>query len=132
MKKLALLDICLPDYFSGYHLPVFAIPMYDGVTFEDVAKQIETDINVCYDYYLSKDGFKLKEEKLIHQFVKEYKSKGDEIFYSTEKCNKTMEDDIDDDFKTWNEAPYGDYDEYPYAYFSIIDLKVINGITFLS
>lgn len=115
MKKLALLDICLPDYFSGYHLPVFAVPMYDGVTFEDVAKQIETEINVDYTYYITKDGITEKDEKLIHQFVREYKSKGNEVFY------KDADDCVD-----------ADYDECPYAYFSIVDPKVINGITFLS
>jgi hypothetical protein len=119
MKKLALLDICLPDYFSGYHLPVFAIPMYDGVTFEDVAKQIETEINVDYTYYITKDGITEKDEKLIHQFVNEYKSKGNEVFYKDEnEC--IVEDQINYD------------DQCPYAYFSIVDLKVINGITFLS
>jgi hypothetical protein len=119
MKKLALLDICHPEYFSGYHLPVFAIPMYDGVTFEDVAKQIETDINVDYTYYITKDGIKEKDEKLIHQFVNEYKSKGNEVFYKDEnEC--IVEDQITYD------------DDCPYAYFSIVDLKVINGITFLS
>lgn len=115
MRKLALLDICLPDYFSGYHLPVFAIPMHDGITFEDVANEIESEFNMEYDYFMSINYFSDEDEKLIHQFVSEYKSKGSEIFY------KDADDCVD-----------ADYDECPYAYFSIVDPKVINGITFLS
>lgn len=121
MKKLALLDVTTSDYFSGYHLPVFAIPMHDGITFEDVANQIKWELNCDYDYYITEDGITKEDEELIHQFVREYKSKGKEVFYQTEKCSEDIlnEADADDYFDT-------------YAYFSIVDMKTINGITFLS
>lgn len=121
MKKLALLDVTTSDYFRGYHLPVFAIPMHDGITFEDVANEIESEFNMEYDYFMSVNYFSDEDEKLIHQFVSEYKSKGKEVFYQTEKCSEDIlnEADADDYFDT-------------YAYFSIVDMKTINGITFLS
>jgi|688.fasta_scaffold1428539_2 hypothetical protein len=123
MKKLALLDVTTSDYFSGYHLPVFAISLYDGIAFEDVADQIEWELKVENDYYINEDGFSEEDEKLIYEFINEYKSKGDEIFYYTQKCNETMQKDADD---------YFDSDRFEYAYFSIVDMKTINGITFLS
>jgi hypothetical protein len=123
MKKLALLDVTTSDYFKGYHLPVFAISLHDGIAFEDVADQIKWELDCDYDYYISEDGFSKEDEKLIYEFINEYKSKGDEIFYHTQKCNEKMQKDADD---------YFDSDRYEYAYFSIVDMKTINGITFLS
>jgi hypothetical protein len=119
MKKLALLDITTSDYFSGYHLHVFSIPMYDGVTFGDVANQIELELELEYNQIINEDGMTKEDEKLIRQFIKEYEDKGNEVFYKDEnEC--IVEEEI-----TYN-------DECPYAYFSIVDMKTINGITFLS
>jgi hypothetical protein len=125
MKKLALLDVTTSDYFRGYHLPVFAISLYDGIAFEDVAEQIKWELDCDYDYYISENGFSKEDEKLIYELINEYKSKGDEIFYYTQKCNENILNEA-------NADDYFDSDRYEYAYFSMVDMKTINGITFLS
>jgi len=123
MKKLALLDVTTSDYFKGYHLPTIAIPMSDYMTYSDVADGIKDEIDAYYDYFFNEDGFDKEDEELVNQLINECKSKGDEIFYCTQKCNETMQKDADD---------YFDSDRFEYAYFSIVDMKTINGITFLS
>jgi hypothetical protein len=59
-------------------------------------------------------------EKMINTYLNDIVSFGEEDEYENAKevlidfllYYQTMEDDIDDDFKTWNEAPYGDYEDY--------------------
>ena len=59
-------------------------------------------------------------EKMINTYLNDIESFGEEDEYENAKevlidfllYYQTMEDDIDDDFKTWNEAPYGDYEDY--------------------
>ena len=58
-------------------------------------------------------------EKMINNYLNDIVSFGEEDEYENAKevlidfllYYQTMEDDIDDDFKTWNEAPYGDDDD---------------------
>ena len=58
-------------------------------------------------------------EKMINTYLNDVESFGEEDEYENTKevlidfllYYQTMEDDIDDDFKTWNEAPYGDYED---------------------
>ena len=57
---------------------------------------------------------------MINTYLNDIESFGEEDEYENAKevlidfllYYQTMEDDIDDDFKTWNEAPYGDYEDY--------------------
>jgi hypothetical protein len=58
-------------------------------------------------------------EKMINTYLNDVESFGEEGEYENAKevlidfllYYQTMEDEIDDDFKTWNEAPYGDYED---------------------
>ena len=58
-------------------------------------------------------------EKMINNYLNDIVSFGEEDEYENAKevlidfllYYQTMEDDIDDDFKTCNEAPYGDYED---------------------
>ena len=58
-------------------------------------------------------------EKMINTYLNDIVSFGEEDEYENAKevlidfllYYQTMEDDIDDDFMTWNEAPYGDYED---------------------
>jgi len=57
-------------------------------------------------------------EKMINTYLNDIESFGEEEEYNGAKevlidfllYFQSMEDDIDD-FKTWNEAPYGDYED---------------------
>jgi len=48
-KQFVLLDYCLPDYFTGYHRPVMAIPVYSTMTHKDVADAISEELNYYFD-----------------------------------------------------------------------------------
>jgi hypothetical protein len=56
---------------------------------------------------------------MINTYLNDVESFGEEGEYENAKevlidfllYYQTMEDEIDDDFKTWNEAPYGDYED---------------------
>ena len=116
MKKLALLDVTTSDYFKGYHLPTIAIPMSDCMTYSDVADGIKDEIDAYYDYFFNEDGFDKEDEELVNQLISDYKAESDKVFYvEHDGCS-------DDEYN----------DECSYAYFSIVDMKTINGITFLS
>ena len=48
--KLTMLDICLPDYFSGYHKPVLQVPIWKDMTKRELMDAIVTDYNMIWDY----------------------------------------------------------------------------------
>ena len=50
MKYVDLIDDCYPDYFSGYHLPVLQVAYSETLTFEQLAKEMELEINMMYEY----------------------------------------------------------------------------------
>lgn len=37
-------DTCLPDYWSGHHLPHIAIPVWYGMTLKDIKQSIKNEI----------------------------------------------------------------------------------------
>jgi len=107
MKKIALLDHCTADYFSGYHLPVIAIPVYDSMLNSDVAEEIKEEYDSCFELF---DGY--IDEGLVDDYIKELNENPNDIF--------VLQDEID-------------YDVEPsYLYFSVINPKYSNGIMFLS
>lgn len=110
--KIALLDICQSDYFTGYHLPCISIPIYKTISCNEMAEEIESEYNSIYDY-INPDSDK-DIDKLYDGFIAELKSKGDVIFYQCE--------DIEDDEDI----------EPLQAYFSIINPVFSNGIQFLN
>jgi hypothetical protein len=54
MYKLSELDICLPDYFSGYHNPVLQVPLWKEMTKTDLTNAIVSDYNLLWDYLTDK------------------------------------------------------------------------------
>ena len=49
-KEVAVLDVCPPDYFSGYCYAVLAVPLYHGITNKQVSDNIKQAVNNDYDY----------------------------------------------------------------------------------
>ncbi len=107
-KKIALLDYCLPDYFSGYSLPVLQVGIYKTITFEEMAQDIEQEINFSFDYL----NLSEEDEKLYKKYCEELKAKGSEIFIQQDELNEE--------------------EECAYAYFSIINPVFNNGLMFLN
>lgn len=38
-------DTCLPDYWSGHHLPHIAVPVYNGMSITELRQQLHSEIN---------------------------------------------------------------------------------------
>lgn len=110
--QIALLDICLSDYFTGYHLPCLAIPIYRTISCKEIAGEMENELNAIYDYINPEDNKDIA--NLYDRYINGLKSKGDEIFY---QCDDISEiEDI----------------EPQYAYFSIINPVFSSGMQFLN
>lgn len=106
MKGLALLDYCQPDYFSGYHKPVIAVPVYGSMTNNEVADAILDELSACFDMYDEET------EQAADFYCALLRENGDDIFIQEE----TIPED-------WDCA---------YMYFGVINPLTVNGITFLN
>lgn len=75
--EVCQLDVCLPDYFSGYHMPVIAVPMYNGITNKELAKDIKSEINATWEYLCNEDSpdqsFTEKEMRIFDRFCNKLK-----------------------------------------------------------
>ncbi len=108
MKKLALLDFCLPDYFKGYHLPVLQIPVFETITNFELSEDLQSEFNFCFDMFEDVPEF----ESLLDSFCSELLQSPLNVFVEQTKLEE---------------------DEEPMClYFSIIEPKTVNGITFLN
>ena len=121
MKTIELLDVCLPDYFTGYHRPVIAVPVHNGMTFDELSKEIENELNYSWDYLCNQNnGFSKTEVLIIDDYVRRLKEdqvyKDSGLFIGTDE----LEEDENEE-----------YIESVYAYFSLCRLNRKYGITFL-
>jgi hypothetical protein len=116
MKSIAILDVCLPDYFTGYSKTVINVPIYSKtITCSEMASEIESEMNMLWE--LMEETHSPEEMQIWDNYIEEMKSKGEEIFYTD---NEFIE--IED---------YEDY-EPAYIYFGLINPVTSNGITFLN
>jgi hypothetical protein len=108
-KQVALLDICYPDYFSGYHYPVAAVYVYGKITNAEVAESLEQEIHALYEYF-----FELypKHEKYYKKYISELKKNPNEIFFDPNFEDERNEDE--------------DLEFYLCAYFSVINPVTVN------
>tara|TARA_R110000868_G_C10705596_1_gene749511 strand:+ start:407 stop:763 length:357 start_codon:yes stop_codon:yes gene_type:complete len=110
--KIALLDICMSDYFSGYHLPCLAVSIYRTVTFKEIAEEMESEYNSIYESINPNEDKEI--DNLYDNYFAELKAKGSEIFFECEDISQ-----IEDS-------------EPLYAYFSIINPTYKYGLNFLN
>lgn len=98
--EVCLLDICTSDYFSGYFMPVLAIPIYKGMTNKDLAKEIPSEINAVYEYLCNEDMDRLFTEdelKLFYRYANKLKR---EKTYKIMNDSYFPEDEENEDFET--------------------------------
>jgi hypothetical protein len=70
--EVAILDICTPDYFTGYHMPVIQVNVWHNMTNQELKEQIENFINSDFDYLVNEDtesSYTEKEIELFEQFA---------------------------------------------------------------
>lgn len=44
------IDICVSDYFNGYHKPVLQVPVWADVTKEELTEMVISEYNDVYDH----------------------------------------------------------------------------------
>jgi hypothetical protein len=44
----AFADVCLPDYWSGHHLPYIQVPVYRGMTLAELKRELKSELNNGY------------------------------------------------------------------------------------
>jgi len=119
--EVAQLDICYPDYFTGYHMPVLQVPVYNGMTTHNLAQDIMSEINASWEMFVG-DG----EEVSDKLFTKEEM----EIFVKF--CDNLLMQPLKI-FIKHNTFQNGDDDlGCCYAYFSLCKPVTNYGITFLN
>lgn len=86
--EVAVLDICYSDYFTGYSFPVLALPVSNQTTFNDLADEIESEINANYEYLVneSENSFTDEEIKLFDAYVIKLRETGNKL------VDETLED----------------------------------------
>jgi hypothetical protein len=107
MKVFDILDVCYPDYFRGYHRPVVSVPVWNNMTFSDLAEGIKQELDACWDYYYDPDypdSYTKTEVLIIEELIDDLNKRGMDIF-----IGEQFEESEDDDFA-----------ECPYAYLSFI------------
>ena len=79
--EVAILDICTPDYFSGYSYPVLQVEVYSGMTNKNLAYQINQAIDCDYEYLVNDYGQSYTEDeiKLFEKFADEVKNNPDQV-----------------------------------------------------
>lgn len=110
MKQVQLLDICFPDYFTGYHLPVLSIPVFGTMTNKDIADAIDSYLDVTWEYINPEDNEEIT--ALYDAYIAKLNADPDAVFCELDEV--------------------GEDQECCYAYFSIINPVTVHGITFLN
>ena len=106
MKKVALLDYCVPCYFGGYQRTVIAVPVFGMMTHKEVAEEIKREVDALHEMIDPGDM------PLYDEFVEEMAEKGDEVYVEQEELDEDVEP--------------------AYLYFSVINPVTRHGITFLN
>ena len=81
-----LLDFCLPDYFTGYHKEVCAIPIYRTMTHGEVADEIESEMDYDERFYENEDT------PIWEAYLEELRNPDckDEIFFEQSELGSTI------------------------------------------
>lgn len=115
-KQVALLDFCHSDYFSGYHKPVIAVPVYNKMTQGEIGDAILQELNATSVYL--EQGYTKEELQMFEDYAK---GLTDTLDWFEDGIDPQYEVDADDDFF-----------EPAYLYFAIINPVYNNGIMFLN
>lgn len=117
-------DTCLPDYWSGHHLPHVQIPVYRGMTLKDVKSALRSELSqgavmgsTDNARLLSADMVRPDEEKQADQVTRAAYAAVNRIRLADKRKRKLfmdLEESTDDD---------DDYGESVYAFFVFVVLE---------
>jgi hypothetical protein len=116
MKTVIFLGAEYPDCFSGYHYPTAQIMLTNDIyTFGDIAECLRDEINENFEYLFYEHP---EHEILYYLYIEELESRSTEIFGQfPAEIYETTDDETG-------------YTDWAYLYFSIGEVKTINGLTF--
>ena len=108
-KRVALLDICYPDYFSGYHKTVLQVGIVPNMQYTNgmIAEELASELFNMWE--------------LI--------DKEDTAYY--ELYLAILRKNPEENFCHYESEEWQDYDDIPYAFFSVINPVYKYGIMFL-
>ena len=49
--ELQLIDVCLPDYFRGHHLPIIQFPVFGSLTLGQVKEELISEVQSLWEHY---------------------------------------------------------------------------------
>jgi hypothetical protein len=117
MKQLALLDVCYPDYFTGYSKPIIAVPFSQSYSNREMSEAIQEEIRCYYDYLFSEHGYSKTELLLMDHYCEELLKDPDGVFIEMDETEQINLDEMED---------------YAYLYFGIIKPVFRYGLTWLN
>ena len=122
-KEAALLDICYPDFFIGYHRPVIAVPITGTTYNKEAGQELLNEIEYHYEMIAKEagnpDGYTEEEIQMFQSLAKEMiEEKPDHLFVV---FNEPVTPEEEED----------EWQEVMYAYFAIIRPTYHSGIMFL-
>ena len=108
-KQFALLDVCYPDYFSGYHRTVIGVNLDPVMNNKDIADSLKLELN-----YIDTD-FSKTEYLIVEEFINSLMDEPDAEYWRDDAVNM---EDAPEDYQT-------------YAYYSLIKPVYAHGLMFL-
>lgn len=108
--KIALVDVCLPDYFGGHHLPVLQVPVDGATTRRQIANMLHSELNIGVINY------QLDESNIDHEDVR--KAIDECLFFDDQR---KPDDVIFPDLDVYSEDSFDEsvYDSV-YAFFVVV------------
>ena len=114
--EVCMLDVCFSDYFTGYHMPVVAVPVYETMTAQQLSEAIQDEINATWEYLCDEDN-------------KEYTYTEEEMEIFDAYCEELAKDG---DAVAIDSIQVEEDEECAYAYFALCSPVKRYGITFLN
>lgn len=97
--ELYFVDVCLPDYFRGHHLPVLQVPVDGATTRQQIADMLHSELDRgVIDYQLDKSNIDYVDvHKAIDEclYFDEKRKHGDVVFpdldiYAEDSCDDSV------------------------------------------
>jgi len=110
-KEVCVLDICFPDYFTGYHLPVLAVSVWHGITNEEVSNGIKEEVSSIYDLLI--ESFNEAEINMFDAYADKIRGESGQVISIEQEEEQEEEEQI-------------------YMYLSLCNPVYSNGIWFLN
>lgn len=110
-REVGLLDICFPDYFTGYHLPILSVPVWPGISNEEVSNGIKEEVNNIYD--LLNESFNEAEINMFNDYADKIRNEPKPVINIDQEEEEQEEEQI-------------------YMYLSLCNPVYSNGMMFLN